>query len=220
MKWIKASERKPDKDGVFIARKNGQYILTTFDKKIEFGIRSDSLEWLDESESPTPAGKGKTMEEINISQIELLYDAFCNWYEDDGSRDTFLRSEAMTAVNKYATQQTAAKDAEIADLKRWKAEAVAVMPPMQEIGKALGINPGHFIHDKILPGIVALKEKINELTMDNMTQEYNQSEAARFLPEYRRQVCEPLEAEIEGLKKLNTELSERLNRLIDRGGAA
>lgn len=36
----------------------------------------------------------------------------------------------------------------------------------------------------------ALKEKINELTMDNMTHEYNQAEAEKFAPEYERQIRE------------------------------
>lgn len=46
---------------------------------------------------------------------------------------------------------------EIAELKEWKQSAISVMPPIQEIGKALGIKLGESIYDKILPGIERLK---------------------------------------------------------------
>lgn len=48
----------------------------------------------------------------------------------------------------------------------------------------------------------SLKEKVNELTMSDMTHEYNQAEAERFRPEYERQLKEPLEQEIERLKNI------------------
>lgn len=41
-------------------------------------------------------------------------------------------------------------------LKQWKTEAMEVMAPMQEIGKAIGGKPGQSIHDKILPAIERL----------------------------------------------------------------
>lgn len=37
-----------------------------------------------------------------------------------------------------------------------------VMPPMQEIGAALGLKMGESIHDKILPAIIEMKNKINK----------------------------------------------------------
>jgi len=43
------------------------------------------------------------MANTTISEIEKLYDAFVNWYKDDGEYDNFLRSEAMKAVNKNKT---------------------------------------------------------------------------------------------------------------------
>lgn len=45
---------------------------------------------------------------------------------------------------------------QIDQLKQWKTEAMEVMAPMQEIGKAIGIKPGQSVHDKILPAIERL----------------------------------------------------------------
>ena len=42
-------------------------------------------------------------------------------------------------------------------LAAWKKSAISVTPPLQEIAKALGVPLGESIHDKILPGILALK---------------------------------------------------------------
>lgn len=47
--------------------------------------------------------------------------------------------------------------AELAQLRRWKAEAMEVMPDFQAIGKALGVPLGATVHDKILEGIQALQ---------------------------------------------------------------
>lgn len=48
-------------------------------------------------------------------------------------------------------------------LEAWKAEALSVTPPLQEIGRELGVPLGESIHDKILPGIVALKAENQRL---------------------------------------------------------
>src|SRR6478609_4373499 len=58
--------------------------------------------------------------------------------------------------------------------------------------------------------IAELKAKINELTMDNMTHEYNQAEAEKFAPEYKRQIEEPLSQRISELEAEN----ERLQSLL------
>jgi len=50
--------------------------------------------------------------------------------------------------------------------------------------------------------ISELAAENNRLKMDNMTHEYNQAEAEKFAPEYKRQIEEPLLAEIERLKGL------------------
>lgn len=54
---------------------------------------------------------------------------------------------------------------EIEELRRWKAEALKVMPDFQAIGKALGVPIGETIHDKILPGIEKLKERASAPTI-------------------------------------------------------
>lgn len=48
-------------------------------------------------------------------------------------------------------------EAENEELREWKKSAISVMPPIQEIGKELNVRLGHSVHDKILPGIQALK---------------------------------------------------------------
>lgn len=50
--------------------------------------------------------------------------------------------------------------------------------------------------------IKQLEAKVNNLTMADMTHEYNEAEAEKFRPEYKRQIKEPLENEIERLKGL------------------
>jgi chaperonin cofactor prefoldin len=49
------------------------------------------------------------------------------------------------------------------ELKRWK-EAVSVMPPMQEIGKEIGVVFGQTIHDKILPELIRRRETLERAT--------------------------------------------------------
>jgi len=60
--------------------------------------------------------------------------------------------------------------------------------------------------------IAELKAKINELTMDNMTHEYNQAEAEKFAPEYKRQIEEPLSQRISELEAENERLQSLLNK--------
>jgi hypothetical protein len=45
---------------------------------------------------------------------------------------------------------------ELAALREWKREAIAVMPDMQKIGKLLNVPLGQSVHDKIIPGIESL----------------------------------------------------------------
>lgn len=46
---------------------------------------------------------------------------------------------------------------EVQQLRQWKAEAISVTPDMQAIGKALNIQLGASVYDKILPEILRLK---------------------------------------------------------------
>lgn len=54
----------------------------------------------------------------------------------------------------------------IEKLEEWKASAISVTPPLQEIAQALGLPLGVSIHDKILPGIVGMKETIRVLELN------------------------------------------------------
>jgi len=55
----------------------------------------------------------------------------------------------------------------IADLERWKREAIGVDFPRQEIAKALNIGLGEPIHEKTLPAIMELKRRITLAGTDN-----------------------------------------------------
>jgi len=52
---------------------------------------------------------------------------------------------------------------ELAEARAWKERMIAVCPPLQEIGRELNVGLGDSIHDKILPGIVALKRSLGEM---------------------------------------------------------
>lgn len=63
----------------------------------------------------------------------------------------------MTAKRK-PKHRAKRKCAECEDLKRWKAEAISVMPDYQQIGRLLGMRIGESVHDKIIPGIIAIRD--------------------------------------------------------------
>lgn len=42
-----------------------------------------------------------TPAKVDDNFIEKIYEVFANWYQDDGSYDTFLKSEAMKAIDDY-----------------------------------------------------------------------------------------------------------------------
>lgn len=48
---------------------------------------------------------------------------------------------------------------QIEELRRWKADAMQVMPDYQEIGKILGLKLGETVHDKIIPALRAARQK-------------------------------------------------------------
>lgn len=79
--------------------------------------------------------------------------------------------EVIDAMVDFAIAHTANKNREIADFKRWKAEAIAVMPDYQKIGELLGLKLGQSVHDKIVPGIEKLqadKKQVAEAAMEEM----------------------------------------------------
>lgn len=52
----------------------------------------------------------------------------------------------------------------VAELKRWKKEAIEVWPDMQKIGELLELPCGETISDKIIPGIIKLKNDLERKT--------------------------------------------------------
>lgn len=52
---------------------------------------------------------------------------------------------------------------ELADLRRWKAEALTVLPDCQAIGREIGVTFGDSVTDKILPELVRRREEIEDL---------------------------------------------------------
>lgn len=86
---------------------------------------------------------------------------------------------------------------EITTLQQWKKEALEVMPDFHAIGKALNIPLGETVHDKILPGIIALKEEIE------MRNEYyeNKIDMLNRISDGKDKEIERLKALIENLFK-------------------
>jgi hypothetical protein len=74
----------------------------------------------------------------------------------------------------------------------------------KEIARARGdaINNLNEIIEQKDKEIAILKAKVNELTMADMTHEYNEAEAEKFRPEHERQLLEPFKEGIERLYSL------------------
>jgi hypothetical protein len=68
--------------------------------------------------------------------------------------------EELRTTNQQLTEQLDAEREKVAELECWKKSAIAVMPPIQEIGRELDLKLGESIHDKILPGIQELKRQL------------------------------------------------------------
>lgn len=90
----------------------------------------------------------KTQE--HLREICLL----CGFDPSDGEGTSVI--DVVKAVRIHLAEPLAALRAERDELAGWKESAMSVCPPMQEIGQALGVSLGESIHDKILPGILAL----------------------------------------------------------------
>lgn len=98
-----------------------------------------------------------------------------------------LSYKALTDQFQLLADKLIKKDKELAELKAWKESAMSVMPPMQEIGKALGVRLGESIHDKILPGIERLKGYMNayETELQRIFERYGYSETAEVLKKFK-----------------------------------
>ena len=65
--------------------------------------------------------------------------------------------DGITGIRSYVCYER-----ELSQLREWKESAIAVTPPLQEIGRELGLGLGQTIHDNILPGIVRLRAELSE----------------------------------------------------------
>lgn len=68
----------------------------------------------------------------------------------------YIAKESFLAGCQHVRQQL---QRQVDELRKWKESALAVMPDMQAIGKALKIPLGQSIHDKILPAIRQLQSQ-------------------------------------------------------------
>lgn len=83
---------------------------------------------------------------------------------DDPIVDGKMTNYPYTNKEKYEAYIAGrlASQKEIEELREWKRQAIEVMPPLQEIGKATGVKLGESIHDKILPYIEKQHVKLEE----------------------------------------------------------
>jgi len=81
--------------------------------------------------------------------------------EAERFRDNAIRISVGGDGTKRITDRFSWEEQLIAErdqLKKWKEEAISVMPPMQEIGEEIGVGFGQTIHDKILPELIRRRE--------------------------------------------------------------
>jgi uncharacterized protein YacL (UPF0231 family) len=71
------------------------------------------------------------------------------------------------------------------ELRRWKTEALTVMPPYQEIGQEIGVTFGDSIHDKILPELIRRREEIEILRREQATTTIEGDETSMYVIETR-----------------------------------
>lgn len=95
------------------------------------------------------------------------------FYRNDGLSTEAARYMARTpnhkavilaAMQEYAQSENTLLKEENQRLRAWKESAMSVTPPLQEIAKELDVKLGESIHDKILPGIMKLKQQIEYLS--------------------------------------------------------
>ena len=111
-------------------------------------------------------------------------------------------SRIKAAMQEWEQIQNKVKDERIKELEAWKESAMIVMSPVQEIGKAMGLQLGVSILDKVVPFIEELKKDRdwfmrahNQLLQDNVELQ-NKSTKLR----------EGLEAALEQVDKTETRL--------------
>ena len=138
-------------------------------------------------------------EELRTAQDSLMSDEANIKIAYDFART--LESELATALREWD------------ELDGWKEAAISVMPPMQEIGKALGLTLGQSIHDKILPGIQRLttERDASLAQLEKVKAQRDEAQKEAFIAGYQS----GHERTVEGCYSLDVELvaSEYLDEL-------
>lgn len=90
---------------------------------------------------------------------EYFKDVWLIWW---GIGSTAIKTGLRNCLYKKESQiESLRKENE--ELKAWKESMLSVMPPIQEIGKAIGVKLGETVHDKILPFIEQAKSALSHV---------------------------------------------------------
>jgi hypothetical protein len=76
---------------------------------------------------------------------------------DVEKNDTII---ALIQSNIENWKRAEAAEAKVVQLEAWKQSQISVTPDYQKIGKLLDVGLGQSVHDKIIPGILALQEAL------------------------------------------------------------
>ena len=129
-----------------------------------------------------------TQDNIPSEVVKMIEQEASKYMKEQGTVDKpFVIKHDFTSGATYAYKTFAEP------LVRWKQESIEVMPPIQEIGKAIGVKLGESIHDKILPYINKLQQENEGLR--NIIDRFKE-EANKWLDKSKKQ-----DSEIESLKK-------------------
>ena len=105
-------------------------------------------------------------------------------------------------------------EAQTAELCAWKESAMKVMPDFQAIGSALDVGLGQSVHDKILPGIIALKQRAESAEAQVKKLESNLS-AAIFCGNLNQQECDIALKERDSLREQLAQLRAKADELAE-----
>lgn len=161
--FIDLYERKPNED-----KNDKRSVATEVDSSTSAGnIKTDPeileavKDWCEEMGEAQKSNSGAMSgEEMDGEFRSIISHAFLGSDTSDIDRETF--DLAINGCVKYAASLLKQKEDEIMELKEWKKSAIKVMPPIQEIGKTIGVKLGESIHDKILPAIQELQSSVDK----------------------------------------------------------
>ena len=120
--------------------------------------RDKVLDWITHED----AVKVLSHQQMQFLLLKQLYDdAIQQWKELDGKLKELMATEQDLEKQIELKQlSNTAIMLENRDLNKWKEEAMIVMKDIPAIGKSIGVPLGETIHDKILPYIELLRDKL------------------------------------------------------------